>query len=1217
MQRSQRKSIILAAAAAAGFVQAGVASAAIHTWNGATDSFWGTASNWTSNAVPNANTEDVVFNTPGAGNLNVDTSVGTITIRSLTFNSDATNQVILNVAPTRLFTVNGQTGDDVIVQAGSHIIRGTAAPANPEIRFTNTDFNIAAGATLDVNARIAAGATSNSYSLNGGGTLIFSAQNGSTGGWNFTGGTFTVNNGVLDMRVTQATGNSGNRLTVNANGVMQFGASSYVSTNGALTLNGGTLRVVSGNRALGTGTGAVVLNGNGIIDVQGGNFVVSQDITGSGGFTKTGAGTLVLGDGGANTASNYTGVTTIAAGTLALGNSTLTTGSTGNSSLVNVQSGAAFNVAAVSGYTVSNNTTVGGNGTVYGNVATGSNGTLAPGLRGSAGTLTLANDLTLGGGQLHLDLTAPGMGGGNDVLAVDGNLNLNSPTALNVNRLTGSLAAGTYTVLTYAGALGGDPNNLVAPVVRQGLTVDTSTAGQVNLVLGAGSAANLLWKGDGSSNTWQTNGANIWDNSGSADKYFDWDNVTFSDDHGANSTSVDVSGFVVPDNVTISNSTAGAYAFGGSGTITGVNTLTKSNSGTATFSNSGGLSVATLNANGGALVISNTTSATSANVGGGLLQVTGVANFSSTTVSSGTLSIGDGATAGAGTLNGAVTNNGWTILNHPDDTNYTTVFSGSGTIEKRNTGVGTISANNSAFTGTFAVNGGVAKPTNSSAFGSTSGGTVTVANGAGIDIGAGAGTNTLNFGTREFYVVGSGADGNGVIQNNPTATTIAQQNAFQRVHLLGDATFGGTARYDIRTGNASGMLDLAGHTLTKIGNNQLSLVGVTSVSDGNINVNQGTFSIETTTAIGGNGTITYNSNTTGQFFNLSGAVTRPLVVAGTGVTLANASGTASLVGSPIRLDNDVTVTGFGTAPGALTLAGVISGTGGIIKNTGTVTLVLSGVNTYSGATSVNAGTLSVLNTGLVGTGALNVASGALTDIQAGAPTASKVSALSIAGGGTVDLHDNDMVVGPATPQADIVTAIRNARNNGSWNQSGLNSTEARNNPNHNTTFGVMSGAEYTSAGGTGVFSGQSYSATDSLVKYTYYGDADFNGRVNFDDYVRTDNGFNNHLTGWLNGDFDLNGTVNFDDYVLIDLAFNTQSGTLGRALSLIGGADPGAGGMNDPALRQVQQHLNQFGDDYARSFLAAVPEPTGLALSGVATSVAMLARRRRRVGRRM
>ena len=54
-----------------------------------------------------------------------------------------------------------------------------------------------------------------------------------------------------------------------------------------------------------------------------------------------------------------------------------------------------------------------------------------------------------------------------------------------------------------------------------------------------------------------------------------------------------------------------------------------------------------------------------------------------------------------------------------------------------------------------------------------------------------------------------------------------------------------------------------------------------------------------------------------------------------------------------------------------------------------------------------------------------------------------------------------------------------------------------------------------------------------------------NGQVNFDDYSRTDFGFNQSRTGWLNGDFDGDSIVNFDDYSLIDLAFDTQ---LHRAL---------------------------------------------------------------------
>jgi hypothetical protein len=81
-------------------------------------------------------------------------------------------------------------------------------------------------------------------------------------------------------------------------------------------------------------------------------------------------------------------------------------------------------------------------------------------------------------------------------------------------------------------------------------------------------------------------------------------------------------------------------------------------------------------------------------------------------------------------------------------------------------------------------------------------------------------------------------------------------------------------------------------------------------------------------------------------------------------------------------------------------------------------------------------------------------------------------------------------------------------------------------------------------GPAATFAGQAIDTTAVLVKYTYYGDADFNGVVNFDDYSRTDAGFSGGKTGWINGDFDLNGTIDFDDYSLIDLAFNTQGGAL-------------------------------------------------------------------------
>ena len=40
------------------------------------------------------------------------------------------------------------------------------------------------------------------------------------------------------------------------------------------------------------------------------------------------------------------------------------------------------------------------------------------------------------------------------------------------------------------------------------------------------------------------------------------------------------------------------------------------------------------------------------------------------------------------------------------------------------------------------------------------------------------------------------------------------------------------------------------------------------------------------------------------------------------------------------------------------------------------------------------------------------------------------------------------------------------------------------------------------------FGGYAVADTDVLVKFTYYGDTDLNGVVNFDDYARIDGGFN-------------------------------------------------------------------------------------------------------------
>ena len=303
-------------------------------------------------------------------------------------------------------------------------------------------------------------------------------------------------------------------------------------------------------------------------------------------------------------------------------------------------------------------------------------------------------------------------------------------------------------------------------------------------------------------------------------------------------------------------------------------------------------------------------------------------------------------------------------------------------------------------------------------------------------------------------------------------------------------------------------------------------------------------------------------------------------LAGTGtVVLDVASGNAAIdvtlgshrMDAPLVLNKPTTVTVASNA--ALTISNLQTATVGLTKS-GPGTLELT--RARLGSLSINSGTVT---------------------ITPAAGNASSLALLSVSPGATLDLNDNDLVTG--TGKSTVENFVKAARNAGAWNQSGITSSAARSNAS--TGLGVLSGAEYTSVGGTGTFSGQTYGAGDTLVKYTWNGDANFDGRVTFDDYVKIDTGFNTGLTGWLNGDFNLSGAVNFDDYVLIDIAFNQQNGTLSRAIDWISGDDrTKSGSAPAPGVQIVMDHFEQFGAGYGAALLASVPEPGVAVMLGLA-----------------
>src|SRR5690242_10088014 len=80
-----------------------------------------------------------------------------------------------------------------------------------------------------------------------------------------------------------------------------------------------------------------------------------------------------------------------------------------------------------------------------------------------------------------------------------------------------------------------------------------------------GSAANLVWAGDGAGNQWDVNLTSDWNNSGSSDTFFNLDKVTF-DNFSAN-RKVNLNSTVQPNGVTVTG--LQNYRIQGTGAIIG------------------------------------------------------------------------------------------------------------------------------------------------------------------------------------------------------------------------------------------------------------------------------------------------------------------------------------------------------------------------------------------------------------------------------------------------------------------------------------------------------------------------------------------------------------------------------------------------------------------------------------------------------------------------
>ncbi len=340
--------------------------------------------------------------------------------------------------------------------------------------------------------------------------------------------------------------------------------------------------------------------------------------------------------------------------------------------------------------------------------------------------------------------------------------------------------------------------------------------------------------------------------------------------------------------------------------------------------------------------------------GAGTLAFTGT-NFytGTTTISAGTLELG--SSSGKLSSSSSIVNNGVFSIRRSTAVVQGTDFSAagiSGTGGFTQVGAGTTTLNvANTYTGATTVSAGTLNLAHQDAVQAS---TLTLSGGSVVFDSTVSGN--------AFTTGGLAGSGNLALQNNagsPAAVALTVGNG------------NNTASY-------SGTLSGAG-SLIKTGSGTQTLTG-TNTYTGGTTLNAGTVNF-TTGGLGTSGAVTFTGNATLQY---GSATTTDL-----SSRLAISNGVTATVDTN---GNNVTfATGFGA-----------SGSGALTK-VGSGTLTLSGSNTYTGATTINAGTLS---TGVVaglgaGTGTTTIASGASLNLTGGA--LSYTGLTTIAGAGTINV----------------------------------------------------------------------------------------------------------------------------------------------------------------------------------------------------------------------